>query len=106
MSRVIDLESVTDTLAVGIERGAAMVGVTPRHFQNSSTPRADPSGRCGWGIGCSYQSTSCGTTSSRPPRKRTARSSRAYAGNGGGSEVRGQLRVQGVMTTRGLKGVI
>lgn len=42
MSRVIDLESVTDTLAVGIERGAAMVGVTPRHFRKQLDTEGGP----------------------------------------------------------------
>lgn len=33
MSTINDLESVTGPLAVSIERGAAMVGVTVRHFR-------------------------------------------------------------------------
>lgn len=42
MSRAIDLESVTDALAVGIERGAAMVGVTPRHFRKQLDTEGGP----------------------------------------------------------------
>jgi hypothetical protein len=42
MSRVIDLESVTSPLAVGIERGAAMVGVTPRHFRKQLDTEGGP----------------------------------------------------------------
>ena len=42
MSRVIDLESVTYSLAVSIERGAAMVDVTPRHFRKQLDTEGGP----------------------------------------------------------------
>lgn len=42
MSTINNSESVTEPLAVSIERGAAMVGVTPRHFRKQLDKEGGP----------------------------------------------------------------